>query len=113
MANPETRAALAKRIEEAGIREHLAAMEKHRAMAELAALEGREWDREYHEAFVAAQMHQPGGSERFWAHVRAKDARRILAGEAMLTDFSPWERTAIAKEVERMKADSAAAGGQP
>jgi monoamine oxidase len=79
-------------------------MEEGRAEAELARLEHRDWDAEYHEACVAAQTHAPGGNEWFWRLVSERDARLVLAGKKVLTDFAPYERPGIEAAMERLRA---------
>jgi hypothetical protein len=105
MTRTEKIAALKTCIREAAARSHEASMDEHRAEATLARLEHRDGDATYHEAYVAAQTHAPGGQEWFWRFVNERDACRVLAGKAVLTDFAPYERPGIEAAMERLRAD--------
>jgi hypothetical protein len=104
MDTKEQIAALRARIKEAAARAHEASMDEHTAESDLAWLEGREWDSGYHAAYVAAQTHAPGGEEWFWSLVNDRDARLVLAGEKVLTDFAPYQRPGIEAAMERLRA---------
>jgi hypothetical protein len=99
-----TREEIQARIDDATAREKAAMLERHRAEAELAALDGREWDRQYHEAYADSQSGVPGGHERFWALVSERDARDVISGAKALTDFMPYERPGIQRAMERIRA---------
>ncbi len=101
----DEKAALHKRVIEAEARELAAKLDKHRALADLALLNGNEWEREYHLSFVAAQSQEPGGHERFMRLVNTRNAKEIIDGKKVLTDFSPYDRLDIAAEVARLIAE--------
>jgi hypothetical protein len=102
---------LRERVDDASRREKEAMLDKHRALAELAGLRGDTAERDYQEAYIAAQT--GGGDARFWAICNKRDALLVFAGKAALTDFSPHGRAGIAAEVERLRAQGAEVAAQP